>query len=305
VVYDDPEPDEFLHLLSRAEWEFFRNQQRRYRDWRNKPRQKRLEIFRQLRNNGQCGGHRFDDFDSMIHVDLDGLELIQVDYTKIPFGHDSEERGIYGGRHGDEYYIGPREWVLNSTARNTFLTTEIVGADIICEAFSNPYRLNLTNVPGIYPLKIPMYLDRRAGADRKDKKRVSVLAKEIIAANPNAIVISDGVDSVDEVKTFQSMKGLNGLEERDGYVIVTCIAPEKFAELNVIGQWLGNYDIIQDYYQDQINQAVGRNRGFRQSSTRPTETAVISSPRLWNSVLSKLQDRAPRVKLYVTSERRW
>jgi hypothetical protein len=101
------------------------------------------------------------------------------------------------------------------------------------------------------------------------------------------------------------MKGLNGLEERNVYVIVTCIAPEKFAELNVIGQWLGNDNVIQDYYQDQINQAVGRNRGFRQSKTRHTKTTVIVSPRLWNSVLSKLQERAPRVQLYLTNERPW
>jgi hypothetical protein len=307
VVYDDPEPDEFLHLLSRATWEYFRALQGRYKNWRNRSRQERVEIFRQLRNKGQCGSERngFDDFDTMMRSDLDRLELIRVDYTKIKFGHDAEERGIYGGRHGEEYYIGPREWVFNTTARNTFLTTETLGADIICEAFSNPYRLNLTNVPGIYPLKIPTYLDRRAGADRKDKKRVSVLAQEIIAANPNAIVVSDGVENMDGVKTFQSMKGLNGLEEKDLYIIVTCIAPEKFAELNVIGQWIGNRAVVQDYYQDQVNQAVGRNRGFRESRTRRTNTVVIASPRLWNSVLSKVQDRAPRVQLYVTNERPW
>jgi hypothetical protein len=131
------------------------------------------------------------------------------------------------------------------------------------------------------------------------------LAHEILAANPHAIVISDGVPGVEVAKTFQSMKGLNGLEERDVYVILTCIAPEKFAELNVIGQWLGNQEIIVDYYQDQINQAVGRSRSFRESTTRLTKSVVIASPRSWNSVLSKLQDRAPRVQLYLTNERLW
>jgi len=87
--------------------------------------------------------------------------------------------------------------------------------------------------------------------------------------------------------------------------ILTCIAPEKFAELNVIGQWLGNDEIGEDYYQDAINQAVGRNRGFRESTTRQTKTAIIASPRLWNSVLSKLQEKAPRVQLYLTNERPW
>jgi hypothetical protein len=101
------------------------------------------------------------------------------------------------------------------------------------------------------------------------------------------------------------MKGLNGLEDTDVYIILTCIAPEKFAELNVIGQRLGNDEIVEDFYQDQINQAVGRNRGFRESTTRRTKTVVIASPRLWNSLLSRLQQRAPRVQLYLTNERPW
>jgi hypothetical protein len=107
---------------------------------------------------------------------------------------------------------------------------------------------------------------------------------------------------------------LNGLEEKDVYIILTCIAPEKFAELNVTGQRLGNEEIIDEFHQDQIHQAVGRNRGFpgvqdnrgfRESTTRQTKTAVIASPRLWNSVLSKLQEKVPRVQLYLTNERPW
>jgi hypothetical protein len=304
VVYDDPESDEFLYLLSRSAWEFLAEQQRRHKNWRNKSRRERVEIFRQLRSRSTLGKacDSFDEFDPLMRVDLDRLRLVRVDYAMIKFGHDSEQRGIYGGRHGDEYYIGPREWVLNTTARNTFLTTETVTADIVQKAFTRSCRLNLTNVPGVYPLKIPIYLDKRAGADRKDQQKVSALTQEILSANPNAFVISDGVHGIDGVTTFQSMKGLNGLEDTDVYIVLTCIAPEKFAELNVIGQWLGNDEIVEDFYQDQICQAVGRNRGFRESTTRQTKTAVIASPRLWNSVLSKLQNRMPRVQLYLGNE---
>jgi hypothetical protein len=249
VVYDDPEPDEFIHVMPRSTYDFFHEQQDRYRDWRNKPRRERPEIFRRLKDRRLLdkGYDSFDEFDSMMSVDLDVLKLVRVDYTKIKFGHDCEERGIYGVRHGDGYYIGPRDWVLNTTSRNTFLTTENVGANII-DGCCGSYRLNLIQVPGIYPLKIPTYLDRRASAGRKDQKRVSALATEILAADSNATIISDGVEGVDGVKTFQSMKGLNGLEERNIYVIATCIAPERFAELNVIGQWLGNSEIIADFF---------------------------------------------------------
>jgi hypothetical protein len=39
-------------------------------------------------------------------------------------------------------------------------------------------------------------------------------------------------------------------------IILTCSNPEKFAELNAIGQWLGMKDVIDLYYDDQLNQAV-------------------------------------------------
>jgi hypothetical protein len=165
---------------------------------------------------------------------------------------------------------------------------------------SLPFRLQLDHVPGIYPIKIPTYIDRRAR-----KVGVSALAKEITESNTNAMVISDMVRGVDGVMTFQSMKGVNGMEANDIYIYVTCLSPAKYAELNVIGCWLEIPNIIQKYYQDQINQAVGRNRGFRESPERETKTVLITSRRLWKSVLSGLLNSAPRVQLYEITDKPW
>jgi hypothetical protein len=131
------------------------------------------------------------------------------------------------------------------------------------------------------------------------------LAKEITESNANAIVISDMVRNVPAVLDFQSMKGVNGLDHNEIYAVVTCLSPNKYAELNVIGQWLGISNIIQAYYQDQINQAVGRNRGFRECFDRETKAVLISSRRLWKSVLSRLSDSTPRVQLYGVSGKPW
>jgi hypothetical protein len=78
--------------------------------------------------------------------------------------------------------------------------------------------------------------------------------------------------------TFQGMKGQNGFADKDISIILTCLNPEKFAELNVIGQWLGIHDVIDRHYDDQLNQAVGRNRGFHLSDKRSTKTQVITAP---------------------------
>ena len=77
------------------------------------------------------------------------------------------------------------------------------------------------------------------------------------------------------------------------------------SELNVMGRWLEITNIIQAYYQDQVNQAVGRNRGFRQSPERETKAALITSRRLWKSVLSGLLNSAPRVQLYEIVGKPW
>jgi hypothetical protein len=99
------------------------------------------------------------------------------------------------------------------------------------------------------------------------------------------------------------MKGRNDLADKDMFIILTSLAPELYGRLNVIGQWLGIPDIIGLHYQGLINQAVGRNTGFRQQDG--TKTVMICSHRLWQSVISKLNMKHPRVLLYEVGERPW
>ena len=167
------------------------------------------------------------------------------------------------------------------------------------------FRLVLDDVPGVYPINVPIFLDPRARADRKDGMQgVSALAAEIAAADPDAIVISDGVSGVPNVYTFQSMKGLNGLERKNLYIILTWVAPDKYAELNVLGQWLGCGRVIEQHYQDQINQAAGRNCGFRQAEA-PAKTVVFASKALWSGFLRRLEVGAPRTRLFLTTDQSW
>jgi hypothetical protein len=189
----------------------------------------------------------------------------------------------------------------------TFLTNEEVVAHTIKKAYGQRLlSLELDNLPGLFPIKVPVFIDKRAKSDRvqAEELNVSALAQEILEADKNAVVISDGVKDIPGVYTFQGMKGLNGLEDRNIYIILTWMAPEKYAELTVLGQWLENENILLDHCQDQINQAVGRNRGFRQSQ-KETKTVVITSLNHWKGFVSKLQDRFSRTQLYPVEERPW
>jgi hypothetical protein len=145
--------------------------------------------------------------------------------------------------------------------------------------------------------------DLRAAADKPGAPKVSAIAREIMNSNGNAVVVSDGVDENIGAMTFQKMKGRNDLADKDVFIILTSLAQEMYARLNVIGQWLGISDIIGLHYQGLINQAVGRNTGFRQRDG--TKTVVICSHRLWDPVISTLNLSHPRVLLYKVAQRPW
>jgi len=130
----------------------------------------------------------------------------------------------------------------------------------------------LVDMPGIFPIKIPVFLDSRAGA-----RKVEDLVREIRANDENGVIISNGVETEDNVYTFQGMKGLNGLETSNIYIIMNWFNPDQYAKLNILGQWLGNDQVLFDYYLDQLCQAVGRNSGFRDQGA---QVFVTMSPSL-------------------------
>ena len=323
AVFDDPEVDDLINILPEARYNFLQNQQQAYSDWRNMRLPERREICNQLyKEIHENGISTFDDFDALMRLDLKTLRPFHVDYKKFPYGQDNPQAskpGIYQSQHGKCYYVGLKPWLFE-TGETTpiFLTTENVVAEIIKKAYGPPSEernksrlppllsLDLDDLPGIFHIKVPTFIDKRAKSDRiqEEELNVSAIAREILDADQNAVVITDGVKDTDNVYTFQGMKGLNGLEDRNIYIILTWMAPAKYAELNVLGQWLGNENILFDYYQDQINQAVGRNRGFRDSE-QDTKTVIVTSRGLWTRFLGKLENGFPRTQLYSIQESPW
>ena len=312
AVFDDPEVDEFVNLLPEARYEFLDKRQKQFSGWRNLKLTDRRKVYSGLHKEAKSLGiSTFEDFDDLMRLELTSLKPYHVDYEQFKYGQDNPHAtasGIYRPKHGHGYYVGLKPWLsqMGDTAP-TFLTTEEVVAQTIKKAYGQRLlSLELDNLTGLFPIKVPVFIERRAKSDRvqAEELNVSALAQEILEADKNAVVISDGVKDTPGVYTFQGMKGLNGLEDRNIYIILTWMAPEKYAELNVLGQWLGNENILLDYCQDQINQAVGRNRGFRQSQ-KETKTVVITSRNHWKGFLSKLQDRSPRTQLYPVEERPW
>jgi hypothetical protein len=277
--------NEFVLVLDEPLYRLIKQQQSEMDDWKKLSKREKNRYFQDLRyeNPDILKGKHYHDFDELMRLDLKKLKAVKVDFDASPFGSDNTENGLYKHFSGRKYYVGARGWVSRTNARFAFLTTEALMTEVVSAVFHKHvgkplFCIDADNIPSIYPVQVPVIFDHRA-----NKKRIGSLAKEILKENAEAEIIADMVKKMDRVTTFQGAKGRNDLKERDIYIILTYLNGEKYAELNVIGQWLRIPNIIELHYQDLINQSVGRNRGFRQSLTRDTKTLVVCTPppRLW------------------------
>jgi hypothetical protein len=161
-------------------------------------------------------------------------------------------------------------------------------------------RLDLDNLPGLYPVDVPVVKNKKAKAEMMQE-----LASEILASSDGTVVIADGLGSLrgERARSFQGMKGYNGWPDKDVFIALTFLAPEVYARLNTLGIWLGLEDTIAKYYAAQLSQAVGRNTGFRKK--RGTKTVVVTTGGLLRLIQTKLARFAPRVRLELNPERFW
>jgi hypothetical protein len=209
--------------------------------------------------------------------------------------------GEYAKRNRERFHLGVQPWLEDCKARLTFLTTESIVSFVLIHVYeqsSTKLRvLDLHPPCGLFPIDVSLMIDKRAAADRPGSPMVTSLAQELLAANPNAVVIGDGIDGPDSrVMNFQRVKGLNGLEHNDICIIPTFLAADAYAALNIVGQWLNLSNVITCFYGDQISQAVGRNQGFRKTDNG--SLAVICSHRLKRNVLRNcFQQPSARIRL--------
>ena len=328
VVVDEFELDEIVSILSEREYRYIFEEQERI-DWKHSSADKQYELYLKALSSAIFKAQlSFEDYEELMRIDLEVLEKKAVDFEFAKFGYDNKtdgdgnKSGIYRDTNGSVFYLGPKAWLRDSKSRWTFLTTEPLVISVLERVYkkvraenirntetsqeadtvrkTRPFVVRLDNMPDIYPLKVPVFIDTRASAET-----ISALSREILAANKNAVVVADGIKEKDDSRTmsFQKMKGRNDLTTNDVLIILTSLAPAVYAKLNVIAQWLNLPNIIDQHYQGLIDQAVGRNTGFRQKPN--TETVVVCSDRLWKDVISKLHRNHPRILLYRVGTRPW
>jgi hypothetical protein len=291
VAFDEFELDEFLHVWPELYYELIESQQEEHPDWTSLAFTQRLGVYSNIRFDPSVPRPSFEQFDADMRVPLSSLERVLVNFDAIPYGGDNSESGLYRCQNGKPFYLGVQHWLASMTGRRNFLTTERLMTEVVRAAYrkqamsghdKRKARLACARIDPpseLFPISVPVCIDKRASG-----RRAADLAREITEANPNAVVICNGVKDCDRALTFQKAKGANHLADRDIYIIVTHLNPDHYAELNVVGQWLEIPDVIELYYRDQISQAVGRNRGFRDTGNG-RKTVVIASSKLEKSGL--------------------
>ena len=183
VVLDDTEWDEFAYLLPQ---DLFAHLSSRSRwTWQELPVRERKEQFRSMQAyDAALQSIDFDEYNELRLVDLAHFERVQVDWFAQPFGRENSQRSIYRGRHGSAYYFGAKHWPSSSdSTRWIFLTTERFTTEAIAALYDaklgrSLLRLDLDNLPGVYPVDVPVVKSKKAKA-----QKIQELASEILASS--------------------------------------------------------------------------------------------------------------------------
>jgi hypothetical protein len=132
-------------------------------------------------------------------------------------------------------------------------------------------------------MSVQIYLDERARAYRKDKpdrEWVRHIHQEIIASDPDAIIISNKAD--EHGITPNKAKGLNDYIGRRIYYVIMFPSPDQYRDLLVENAVFGIGNCVKLHLLDEFDQIVGRTLGFRY---RPgSEVSVIMPTRLWRQI---------------------
>ena len=132
-------------------------------------------------------------------------------------------------------------------------------------------------------MRVQIYLDDRARAYRKDKpdrEWVRHIHEEIMASDPDAIIISNKVDEYGI--TPNKAKGLNDYIGRKIYYVMMFPSPDQYRDLLVENAVFGTDNCVKLHLLDEFDQIVGRTLGFRY---RPgSEVIVIMPTRLWRQI---------------------
>lgn len=138
VVFDEPEWDEFAHIVS----EGMHRHLSVYTRWnwqKLSVRERKESFYRMKTEEPALSNINFDDYSELRFVELAQFEQVQVDFASQPFGRENSSKAIYISQDGRSYYFAAERWPAADTTSWIFLTTE----SFTSEAIAALYKLKL------------------------------------------------------------------------------------------------------------------------------------------------------------------
>lgn len=307
LIHDEVSIDDLLTVATESEVEFARRVKSLVKDWSKATNPERLKAHRSVKSK-IGGGPNFDDCCGFIDADFTDEDRQSVVFDRFPFGKDNTEEGIYRSKNGEAVYIKTRDWWIRCRSRVVITTTEKLPVSIISGLrWPNPMHsveadgqenserqaemavssrmLGFNILPLDHDSILPPEHLRMRRDVRASKTRVRELTLELLSEDHGGfdLVITNEVKN-SRVMNHATTKGRNDLTDKRIATIITYIGPDHYAELNAIGQKYDIEDIIGLFYRDQINQDVGRNRGFRSVLPTPMDHVLYVSPGLFREL---------------------
>ena len=300
VVYDEISIEDLVDIKERAIVEWCHKVKKSHKNWEDLTLPEQFGAFSNATEPKPRSGGReisFDEFRRVISIGFTPSDVRSVNTSAAPFGNDHDCSGVYRSQDNQSFYVKPRRWWQTLAAKIVVLTTEELPTRMADEIRwpgkkkedgkrgQSKFRVyRFDDSDQFINEEIPLHLDPRAAKDRDDTVKLSNLIDEIEAKFPNSRIITNGAGDHESTITHVSAKGSNDLKGVDLFTIQQYPNPNLYARLCLIASEFKVPNVIELFYQDELFQSIGRNRGMRRDMATAGLHKVIMSPRLYSDL---------------------
>ncbi len=300
VVYDEISIDDLVDIKEGAIVQWCHKVKKSHKNWDDLSLPEQFRAFSNaVESKPHSGGQEisFDEFRRIISIGFTPSDVQSVDTSAAPFGNDHDCNGVYRSQHDQSFYVKPRRWWQTLDAKVVVLTTEELPTCMVDEIDwagkkkedgersqikFRVYRFDDSDQ--FINEKIPLHLDPRAAKDRDDTAKLSALIDDIKAKYPSSRIITNGAGNHEGTITHVSAKGSNDLKGFDLFTILQYLNPNLYARLCLIASEFEVSNVIELFYQDELFQSIGRNRGMRRDMVAAGLHKVVMSARLYKDL---------------------
>ncbi len=194
---------------------------------------------------------------------------------------------MYQDAHQNRYCYVKRSWWESLAQKTLLLTTEALPVALFRQSVTGDDNAVIFDGSRLSAATGQIEVYRLNNVQSK-KNQETIKTMRDHLDRPDLLVIANGVASTPNTITHVSAKGRNDMADQDLLQIANFAAPVgEYDELQVVNRVYGLNNAIRLRHVDLINQAAGRNQGYRDTGLAHRHWLVISTA-LWDFILPDL-----------------